>query len=73
MARELEVCRLTFDMTVFCIDNDIAREVPDTVFEVELARTTLVGLDTDAPLCQSQAAKHQHRTLAVVVRGIRIE
>ncbi len=73
MACEFEIGRLTLDMTVFGIDNDIAFEVPDAVFEVELACTALVGLYTDATLCQPQATKHQHRALAVVVGGIGIK
>ena len=73
MIYKLEIRRVALDMTIFSIDDDVAGKVPDAIFEIELACTALVGLDTDASLCQSQATKHQHRTLAIVVRRVRIE
>jgi hypothetical protein len=73
MFGELQVCCVAFDVAVFDVDDDVTRELPDAVFEVEIARLTFGSFDTDGALGQAQAAEHEHGVLAVVGGGIRIE
>ena len=47
MIYKLEIRRVALDMTIFSIDDDVAGKVPDAIFEIELACTALVGLDTE--------------------------
>ena len=54
MIGELKVRSFATNLAVLGIDNDIAVELPDAIFEIELARQPLVSLDSDRALAQPQ-------------------
>jgi hypothetical protein len=73
MLGEAQVGRVTLDVAIFHVDDDVSRELPDAVFEVEIARSPFVRFDANGPLGKAQAAEHEHRVLAVIGGGIRIQ
>jgi len=47
---ELQVGRVAFDVAVFDVNDDAARELPDTVLEIAVASPSFLCLDTDRSL-----------------------
>ena len=47
---ELQIGRITFDMAIFDIDDNVSRELPDAVVEIEFAGAAYVGLYADIAL-----------------------
>ena len=73
MVGKMQVGGVTLDVAVVNINDDITLEPPDAILKIELACASYIGLNANVSLRQSEASKHQHRTLAVVARRIGVE